>query len=118
MGYVTPILFSNDAMDVFEKYPEETVKNILEAMTETRKEQSFPVGNHCNPMQALPSRHMDEYGLIHFGGNTWIDLSRKVGAMAFTSLPPTMSVDQMEAYIKVLKQEVNLIKKAIKKVKV
>jgi hypothetical protein len=115
MGYLTPILFSNDAYDQFKKNPEETTKNILAAM-DSREDQSYGVGNHCNPMDALATRHADEHSVIVFWGNTWFDLTRSTIDELY---PPQkmrrVSTENLERLLSLVEEEAKRLKKVLKK---
>lgn len=114
MGYLTPVLFSNDAYDQFEKHPKETVANILTAMNDTRNGESYGVGNHCNPMTALPARHMSETSLFVCYGSTWVDLSKETSKELFSDGRSSMSTESLEQMQNFLKMEAKYLARVIK----
>ena len=75
MGFHTPILFSNDAFGIFDRYGDELLQ-VLSTMCGDRKPQTIPVGPYSNYIKSLGHRHADESGIFVFMGNTWVDLTR------------------------------------------
>jgi len=76
MGYLTTIVFHNDAYEVFKENMEETVKNILAAMQKYNSD-SYAVGSHCNPMTAMGSSHADDPRLFLQTGNSLFEIGYK-----------------------------------------
>lgn len=76
MGFNTVAFFSNDAADLFEKHPKETIDNLLDGMNGGRKSYkgSYGVGNHANPMKVMKTRHADDSTVYVFMGNTLCEM--------------------------------------------
>jgi hypothetical protein len=74
MGYNTPVLILNDAMDNL-KTDADVGRKMYEAMLETPHPSkrvngvSFSIGNHCNGGMVLPSAHADDVQVIAVGYN-------------------------------------------------
>jgi hypothetical protein len=69
MGYNTAAIILNDGMDQLKKDPD-TGKKIHDGILMTMQgPQTIPLGNHCNPVMLLPSRHADEDQIVIVGGN-------------------------------------------------
>ena len=74
MGFLTPILVRNDAIDFLLQNPLKTLRQIETACLH-REARSLPVGTSCNPMESLGTRHADTARVIVIMGNTWLDIS-------------------------------------------
>jgi hypothetical protein len=75
MGYMTPILFLNDAYGDIEKNPEQVVQNILRAMNGAAgRWEYFGVGSFANPMKPLRTQHADVPRLMLAHQNTITEL--------------------------------------------
>jgi hypothetical protein len=67
MGYMTTITILNDAWDTIKRNPEQFLNNISSGMNGITYDRqygqnrinSYPVGNHCNPMEVAESHHAD-----------------------------------------------------------
>lgn len=74
MGYNTPVLILNDAMEGLKTDPN-VGKKLYDAIGETQLREyrqngrSFSIGNHANGGLAFESRHADEAQIIAVGGN-------------------------------------------------
>ena len=77
MGYMTVVSILNDAWETIKEHPEEFIDNIEKGMVCHRGEtvKSYPVGNHCNPMEVHQSEHADIPQLLLAHGNAMIDLN-------------------------------------------
>ena len=76
MGYMTVVSILNDGWHTIEEHPDEFVRNIFNGMTEgkepfgkQKRVKSYPVGNHCNPMQVAKSFHADCPQIFYVGQN-------------------------------------------------
>jgi len=76
MGFITTIIFHNDAYEEIESHPKEVVQNILEAMN-SHEDNSFSIGDHCNPMKSMGASHADVNRLFLQHGNTLFELGSK-----------------------------------------
>lgn len=77
MGYMTVVSVLNDGWPFIEKHPDQFVRNIFDGMTGSGKSleklkmvNSYPVGNHCNPMQVAKSFHADCPQIFYVGQNS------------------------------------------------
>ena len=76
MGYMTCVSILNDGFDQIEKHPEEFVRNIKKGMSQYHGSsvESYPVGNHANPMDVKRSQHADTPQVVLLYANEMIDL--------------------------------------------
>jgi hypothetical protein len=76
MGYMTVVSILNDAWETIKENPDQLLKNIEEGMNSYGNTvQSFPVGNHANPMEVHSSFHANHQVVLVVGGNHMEDLS-------------------------------------------
>lgn len=78
MGYNTPVLLLNDALDEMRNDPT-FAKRIVEASATAAmwgKPIDVSAGSHCNAATVLPSAHADFVQVIAFGGNHTTTLLR------------------------------------------
>lgn len=74
MGFNTPVLILNDAMENLRTDPLVGTKLYNAIMHSTSPKYrdrgvDFSIGNHCNGGLVLPSKHADETQVIAVGGN-------------------------------------------------
>lgn len=76
MGYMTVVSILNDGWHTIEHHLDEFSKNIFDGMTgcnhgvgPQKMVNSYPVGNHCNPMQVAKSFHADCPQVFYVGQN-------------------------------------------------
>lgn len=92
MGYLTPILISNDDLDIIENHPEQ-IKNIVLDASRDSKAKSFSLYKKIkkkfgfgekiasvssNSISSLGTSHSSSKRLIAISGGTWVDLSRLI----------------------------------------
>lgn len=76
MGYMTPILILNDALENVKENPTQVVDNILKGMEMYDHSKEFSIGNHTNPMQVLRPHHANIPKMILSHGNQFMELGR------------------------------------------
>lgn len=104
MGYLTTITFSNDAADIFEKCPEQTIQMIHDAQSGalTRNgNRSVPIGYHCNPVIIQRPRHADDSTLYFHSDNTVTEISEIDGS---NERVLEAAIQQLAWRLKVLRQ--------------
>lgn len=128
MGYLTPILFRNDSASTIRDNPDQVANAIYFAMN-NEKGSHYPIysyaprkwwqfwrdpkrttGVNVNPIEALGTRHADQTSVILFHGNGWIDLSEFIYKKNWGS----MTIDQLEKYVKISQEHLTQIKRVIK----
>jgi len=73
MGYLTTITIYNDALDTFEKNPEEFGKAILEGISRAQRQyKEVIISNYIN---VQPSRHADDETVYIHSGNGVFNLN-------------------------------------------
>lgn len=86
MGYMTVVCILNDAWDTLKEHKDEFLAQIENGMTgikawnPRRTINSYPVGNHCNPIEVTRSFHADMSQLYLVGQNSMTDLTNTLGA--------------------------------------
>lgn len=68
MGYNTTVFILNDALHELEKHPEEFVQGIAHKMNDGG---TVGVGNHCNPVEVMPTQHAD-VPRLYFSHQNWM----------------------------------------------
>ena len=81
MGFNTPVLILNDALEELKARPEEFIAKLCKEADELTYPnalgvQSISVGNHCNPVQVLRKGHSSETRLLVSYGNLMLEISR------------------------------------------
>ena len=81
MGFNTPVLILNDALEELKASPEEFVAKLCKEADKLTYPnalgvQSISVGNHCNPVQVLRKGHSSETRLLVSYGNLMLEISR------------------------------------------
>jgi len=76
MGFLTPILIRNYAVDMIkdESYSQKFCEDLFRACM-TREETSVSIGGYCNLVESLGCKHADEPRLIVVRGNTMVELN-------------------------------------------
>lgn len=130
---MTPILFRNDSAEILDKEPEQVIDVIKDAMRNMRSSKTYGItfykrpkwyqfwkkkqwgGAHCNPIEALPSRHADQNSTIVFMGNTWVDLTPL--AFGRWEREDKTYLDYVEKCVKSAQRDLTELKKIIKEKK-
>jgi hypothetical protein len=71
MGYLTPILIRNDALNTIQEHSEEFVQGIKNKMDNGGE---LPLGNYCNPVEIFKTEHMDIPRVFIVNGNTMFEV--------------------------------------------
>ena len=79
MGFNTPVLILNDALEELKASPEEFVAKLCKeadglTYPNALGVQSISVGNHCNPVQVLRKGHSSETRLLVSYGNLMLEI--------------------------------------------
>jgi hypothetical protein len=72
MGYLTPILIRNDALNTIQEHSEKFVEGIINKMYEGGE---LPLGNHCNPVEVFQTQHMDIPRVFIVNSNTMFEVN-------------------------------------------
>ncbi len=71
MGYLTPILIRNDALQTIIENPKKFVDGITNKMHEGG---TLSLGNHANPVEVFKTKHMDIPRVFIVNGNTMFEV--------------------------------------------
>lgn len=76
MGYQTPFMILNDAIHMLKekKYQKKFCEDLYNAAIVSRRSTTISIGNHCNPVKALVSKHADCSRIIYCGQNSFFEI--------------------------------------------
>lgn len=77
MGYMTPVLFLNDAFHVIKNNPNMVVQHVLDGMEQKTIFEEYGVKGHQNCMHVLQSHHTNLPHLILSHGNSMMYLGQQ-----------------------------------------
>lgn len=118
MGYMTPFMILNDAVDLL-KDKKNAVKfgnDLRSAACNTNEnERTISIGPHYNPVTALRTKHMNDKRVLFCGENMFIDISD------WRELERYAKSDELESFekivdfsidsLKIIKEEIQRYKK-------
>jgi len=136
MGYLTPLLFRNDSLDMLKKDPD-TLNKIESACHSLEKSAISLVsyskspwwkfwkkqenkGICCNPIESLGTRHADDSRVIVIYGNSWIDLYDEIWKHEKGSIELDHKIDKthmsyLKKCIKIAKDTIKCLELVLKK---
>lgn len=124
MGFLTPIMFHNDALHAFKKDPEQVMEIISKACREHKaKSYGFTTydkpkwwqfwkkkmfrSSYANYIKSLGTAHADVNRVVVITGNSWVDLTS-------STYQEEVNLDYIEKCLKIAQSQITQIKREVK----